>query len=224
MQDNFRYEFDEERSNFFEINEFLLVLKNKNRLNTLSKTWGLTLESRTEYERKHELPRGIFDFVMLLQDKKFASTVEELQTKFDLSSTLSPEALNAEILPKIAIIRSITKNYPNAITFITRYNSALRRYDMNQYQLSRNKYYEEDLSLVPFVVSPMFLISTAGVAVSVIMWMAVFIQMTAINEMVATNTESMLHTETRAITFTEAVTFTQTFTEVKSGVGGGGGE
>ena len=95
---------------------------------------------------------------------------------------------------------------------------------MNQYQLSRNKYYEEDLSLVPFVVSPMFLISTAGVAVSVIMWMAVFIQMTAINEMVATNTESMLHTETRAITFTEAVTFTQTFTEVKSGVGGGGGE
>lgn len=222
MQGDFHCDFDEDKSNFFEINEFLLILKDRVRLQDISKTWGLTAESRAEYEIKHKLPRGIFDFVMLMQDKKFSTLVEELQT--ELSQIQPSETPNLKIIQKIAAIRSVTKNYPDAIKFITRYNSALRSYDMNQYQLSHSKYYEEDLCLVPFVVSPMFVVSTAGVAVSVVMWMAVFLQMAAVNEEVAANTEILLHTETAAITFTELITYTGSNTEINSGVGGGGGE
>lgn len=172
---SFKDEIDLNKYNVFLIDDFLESINSPRKLKRLLDTIGYSNEAISEYERKRGLPTGCLELAIMLQDPILKHSITEIVSKLNMD-TVTDDSLMETIGEDLSRFRVLERRYPNAIRFVVRYSTEIRKH--NTINLFDERFVKNDAICSPlFCVAGIFLVAAAGI----LKWVAIANVIAAVN-------------------------------------------
>lgn len=110
--------------NLFAVDDFLRLMASAAERQKLIRTAGASRATREAYEKKHGLPFGAVELVMLMEDKRFQELDRLLRKRLPelADKNTSPEKVEEIYRESFSLGRGLKQLYPDASDFLLQYS------------------------------------------------------------------------------------------------------